>query len=117
MTNALDDIAELNPELAEDEQVKNIASDLDKAESIALFANSPAGKETIAKVGREVYAIVNELFENARKPELPVLLSTVLRLEAKLQVYALFQGAQKDADALFNILTETLKSKSGGVGE
>lgn len=113
MGNSLDEIKKVDETLADDPVIVEIAEDLDKAEELALFARSRSGKEAIKKIGNEVYAVINELFDSAREPKLENLLGVIARLEAKMQVYAMFTGAKDKATTLFDILTEKLGGKSG----
>lgn len=113
--SAIDEIKEINSDVAEDPEVKELSESLDIAEELAQFSNTPAGKATIKKLQGSLYATLNELFGAYRSenPSLNGLIAIIARLESQSQMLAKFGGAKTEADSLLSMLQDKLKEKSG----
>lgn len=110
-----DEIKEINPDLAEDEEIVEMSEQLDLAEELAQFSNTPVGKSTIKKLQGNLYATLNDLFTAYRSenPSLNGLIGIIARLESQSQMLAKFGGAKTEADSLLKMLQDRLKEKSG----
>lgn len=113
--STIDEVKEINEDLAEDEEIQEMSRDLDIAEDVANFANTPAGKATIKKLQSSLYGTVNELFAAYRSenPSLNGLIGIIARLESQSQMLAKFVGAKTEADTLLSMLQDKVKEKTG----
>lgn len=106
MPKSIDELKQAVPGAENDPELVAISDDLDLAEELAYFINTPAGKSTVAKLRSASMNALNEVFEVSRKGELPPLLGAVARLEQSIAMLRRFLGAKSDADALLELLKE-----------
>jgi len=113
--SAKDEIKEVNEDLLEDPEIVEMTEELDIAEELAMFANTPAGRSTIKKLQGSLYATLNSLFTAYRSenPSLNGLIAIIARLESQSQMLSKFNGAKTEADSLLTMLQEKVKEKSG----
>ena len=111
MPKSIDELKQVKPGIEADPEIVAISDDLDLADELAGFVNTPAGKNTVAKLRAVSLNTLNELFELSRKAELQPLLGCIARLEQNIAMLRRFMGAKSDADALLDLLREKAAAK------
>lgn len=111
--STIDEIKEVDEDLADDPKIQEMSGELDLAEELAQFANTPAGKSTIKKLQKSLYSTTNELFAAYRSenPSLNSLVAIIARLESQSSLLAKFTGASSEAETLLTIIQEEVAGK------
>lgn len=111
MSKSLNELKQVLPGAEDDPTLVAISDELDIADDLALFINTPSGQKVVAKLkGNAINGLTN-LFELAKTAELGPLLSAIARLEQTITMLRRFLGAKSDADALLDLLKEKASQK------
>jgi len=109
------EIKEVNPKLAQDYDVINIANNLDKYKDLRVMAESPAGKTLSKNLKTNIDNLTAKLLANYQLLSHIELVSLIAELKSTKTLYdtlveAKFLEAQKETE-----LEETLKLKHNAI--
>lgn len=79
-----------------------------EAEEFLQFSQTEAGKSIKKRFSKQVYLLLNELFQEYEKPNMNNLLSIIARLEERVQLLTLFVRAESKKDKMEKILIEAV---------
>jgi hypothetical protein len=98
MSKRLSKIAKDNPELAEREEIKGVAEDIDTYAALASFASSEAGAVLFASYSKEIASTVSLIVSGYRTlPEIE-LRALAAKLEARISFLQSLSRARTNLD-------------------
>lgn len=109
---AIDQIKQVNEELASDPEVQDVSNKLDNSEQLYVFTTTPAGKAIVEGIYNDLVKVIVQLIAAARDPECKGVSPLCADLNAQLSLLARFKHSATDAERAAELLHALLKSKN-----